>query len=184
MKKFITYSFLLVFFVISAQQQQLPEGWDRIILEGKEGYMNLITGEVTYEFPKIAAKKPMRKVEVDPTIIHKVREGETLYAIARKHNISVDDIYKLNAKFDYANIKVGQEIVVGYDKEKEGKVIYVSDEDRYTNPSNNDIHFVKKGETLYSISRKYGVSVPNLKKYNNLISNNISVGQKLRVTPL
>lgn len=182
MKKFITYSFLLTFFIISAQQRQLPEGWDRIILEGKEAYMNLITGEATYEFPKSVAKKPMRKVDVDPTIIHKVQKGETLYAIARKHNISVDDIYKLNTKFDYSNIKVGQEIVVGYDKQKEGKVIYVSDEERYTSPSNNDIHFVKKGETLYSISRKHGVSVSDLKKYNNLTSNSIKVGQKLKVT--
>lgn len=185
MKKVILYClFFYSFTTAFAQQRRLPEGWDRIILEGKEGYMNLITGEATHVFPTSSAKKPMRKVEVDPSIIHKVQKGETLYAIARRYKIKVDDIYRLNAKFDYANIKVGQEIVVGYDRKKEGKVVYVSDEDRYTNPSNNDVHFVRKGETLYSISRKHAVSVSDLKKYNNLTSNNLKVGQKLRITPL
>lgn len=182
MKKNITYLFLLIFWVTSAQQKQLPKGWDRIILEGKEGYMNLITGEATHIFPEKPAQKPMRKVEADPFIIHKVQKGETLYSIARKNNISVDDIYKLNLQFDYSNLKIGQEIVVGYDKTKEGKFIYIEDEDKYTNPSNKDIHFVKKGETLYSISKKYGVAVSNLKKYNNLSSNNLEIGQEIRIS--
>lgn len=182
MKKFFICSFLFFSFVVLSQEnKQLPKGWDKIILEGKEGYMNLITGETTHVFPKKPAEKPVRKIELDPAIIHKVKKGETLYAIARKYKISIDDIYKLNTKFDYANIKVGQEIVVGYDKQKEGKVIYVPDEDKYTNPSNNDIHFVRKGETLYSISRKHGISVSDLKKYNNLTSNAIEIGQKLKL---
>lgn len=42
-------------------------------------------------------------------------------------------------------------------------------------------HIVVKGDTLYSISRKYGVSVPELKKINSLNSNAINVGQKLLV---
>ena len=42
-------------------------------------------------------------------------------------------------------------------------------------------HTVKKGETLSSISRKYGCSVNDLKKWNNLRSNTVKVGQKLKI---
>lgn len=45
------------------------------------------------------------------------------------------------------------------------------------------IHDVQKGDTLYSISRLYGVSVDDLKRWNNLADNIISIGQKLLVSP-
>ena len=44
-------------------------------------------------------------------------------------------------------------------------------------------HFVQPGETLYSISRKYGVSVEEVKAWNRLDTNQIEVGQRLRVRP-
>ena len=40
---------------------------------------------------------------------------------------------------------------------------------------------MKKGETLSSISRKYGCTVNDLKKWNNLKSNTVKVGQKLKI---
>ena len=51
-------------------------------------------------------------------------------------------------------------------------------------PSNAvSIHTVKKGETLYSISRMYNLTVDELKKNNGLKNNTISIGQQLNVTP-
>ena len=43
-------------------------------------------------------------------------------------------------------------------------------------------HTVSKGETLYRISKQYGVSVQDLKDWNNLSGNIISIGQKLIVS--
>ena len=43
------------------------------------------------------------------------------------------------------------------------------------------VHTVRKGETLYSISNKYFISVPELKRLNNLVNNTISIGAKLIV---
>ena len=43
-------------------------------------------------------------------------------------------------------------------------------------------HTVVKGETLYGISRQYGVTVSDLKRWNNLDSNIISIGQQLKVS--
>ncbi len=48
-------------------------------------------------------------------------------------------------------------------------------------PTKVDTHIVKQGDTLYSISRKYSVSVDDLKRLNYMYDNNISVGQELVV---
>ena len=55
----------------------------------------------------------------------------------------------------------------------------------YTNLplENSDIYIVKKGDTLWSIAKKYNLSVNDLKEYNNLSSNMLSVGQKLYLSP-
>ncbi len=46
-------------------------------------------------------------------------------------------------------------------------------------PKEVNSHIVEKGDTLYSISKKYGVTVDELKSFNKLISNDISIGQNL-----
>ncbi len=45
----------------------------------------------------------------------------------------------------------------------------------------DQIHIIKKGETLYSLSKRYGTTVDELKRLNNLSDNNLSIGQKLIV---
>lgn len=45
------------------------------------------------------------------------------------------------------------------------------------------IHRVKKGDTLYSLSKRYGVTVDNLMKINNLNNNKLSIGQTLKIKP-
>lgn len=185
MKHFYFITFLFSFSILGfAQSKKIPKGWDLITLEGKPAYMNLITGEVSTTLPKEEAKYPVKKIEIDPSIIHKVKKGETLSIIARKYNISLNDIYRLNAQFNYNAIKIGQEIVVGYDKAKEGKFIYKTDKEAYVNPSNNNVHYVKQGETLFSLSRKYYIPVSKLKSMNNLDSNILKVGQKLIIRNL
>jgi LysM repeat protein len=48
-------------------------------------------------------------------------------------------------------------------------------------PTAGTMHVVAKGETLWSIARKYNISVEELRKLNNLENNSIAVGQRLRV---
>ncbi|HPA24792.1 MAG TPA: LysM peptidoglycan-binding domain-containing protein, partial [Candidatus Cloacimonas sp.] len=45
----------------------------------------------------------------------------------------------------------------------------------------DQIHIIKKGDTLYSLSKRYGTTVDELKRLNNLSDNNLSIGQKLIV---
>ena len=57
-------------------------------------------------------------------------------------------------------------------KNKKEKKKRIKDDSNYT---------VKKGDTLYSISKKYKVSVDEIKKNNKLINNQLSIGQKLKI---
>jgi flagellum-specific peptidoglycan hydrolase FlgJ len=77
-----------------------------------------------------------------------------------------------------------------FDAEVLGKPV-LADEKPKSNPSNNSnssnettsikTHRVEKGDTLYSLSRKYQMTLEELKKMNNLNDNNISIGQILKV---
>ena len=121
------------------------------------------------------------------TIQHKVKQGETIYSIARNNGVEVSDLMEAN-HFDNSTIlKVGQIILIPVQKNNEVKEQVaetkkqgdVTKEDQSTNSP--VYHIVKQGETLYRIHVNYGVPVETLRKLNNLKGNNISVGQKLRV---
>ena len=99
-------------------------------------------------------------------VIHKVKQGQTLYALARRYGTSVKKIRGANPALDQV-LKVGQIVKVPYDQS-------------ILRP-NAKIHTVSAGETLYAISRKYGLTVEHLKKLNNLTSNALARGQKLVV---
>lgn len=88
-----------------------------------------------------------------------VKLGDTFYSIAKKYNISVNDLKNANNLNDNLLI-VGQELII---------------------PSNVNYYIVKSGDTLYSIARKYNMTVKELEDKNNLTSNVLSVGQKLIV---
>jgi LysM repeat protein len=100
-------------------------------------------------------------------VIHKVDEKETLYAIARRYGASVDAIKSANPGMS-TTLDVGQILKVPYTRGT-------------TTASSKGKHVVQPKETMYSISRQYGVSVDDLKKWNNLGDNALSVGQELIV---
>jgi len=170
MKKKIFFLVLIICGNIFSQNEEIPEGWDKIILEGEVAYMNLITGDVSNKLPKGAAKKPQKVKEYEPTKIHYVKSGDTFSKIARQHNISLAELYKLNSVDNFDEITVGQEVVVGYKDDASSSI---------NNTGNEDFHIVKSGETLYRVSQIHGISVNKLKDLNSLNSNIIRVGQRL-----
>lgn len=93
---------------------------------------------------------------------YKVVAGDNLYSIANKYNTTVDEIKKLN-NLTSNNLSIGQVLIIE------------------NGATNNNTHKVVNGDTLYSIARKYNISVDELKKLNNLTSNNLSIGQILKV---
>lgn len=105
---------------------------------------------------------------------HEVQKGETLFGIAKKYNMTVDELKKLNNLGD-SPISVGMRLVVS---KAELKSENTKSE---TVTTNFTYHTVAQGETLYAIARKYGVKVDDIKKLNNLGEGAIKPGDKLRV---
>lgn len=100
---------------------------------------------------------------------HTVEKGETLYGIAYKYGLEIPVIRKLNG-ISKNEISVGQKLKL----KNKTEVVVIEPEIILT-------YTVQTGDTLYKISREQGISLMHLKKINNLKSNNLKVGQILRV---
>jgi LysM repeat protein len=127
--------------------------------------------------PKADAPKTKEKTGNETAtggVIHQVQAGETLYSISRKYGISVDEIKRLNGLTSNV-LNIGQKLKVG------GEAATSVQPEKKEEVASDSYHIVQKGETLYSISRKYSLTVEKLKELNGLSSNNLSLGQKLRV---
>jgi LysM repeat protein len=97
-----------------------------------------------------------------------VQPGETLYAISRKTGTTVEDLKKLNNLSDNS-VKVGQTLVVKPVNSQLKK-------------PDSKTYIVQTGDTMYSVSKKFGLTVEQLKKLNNMENNNLSIGQQLTVS--
>ena len=106
---------------------------------------------------------------------HIVQAGESLYAISRLYDVGVMEIAEWNALEDFV-IHPGQQLIINVG-------VPESYEETTQDPVKKKIifHEVGPGDTLYSISRKYGVSVDYLMELNGLDNYNIAVGDKLKV---
>ena len=91
-----------------------------------------------------------------------VKKGDTLYGIANKYNVSVDNLKSYN-NLSTDSLSIGQ-------------IIKIPD-----NKVSGNEYVVKSGDSLYSISKKYGISVDELMSVNNLKSTVLSVGQLLKI---
>lgn len=96
--------------------------------------------------------------------LYTVVSGDSLYAIARKYNTTVDSIKSLN-NLTSNSLSIGQVL----------KILSTSSSNNYTN------YVVVSGDSLYAIARKYGTIVDSIKSLNNLTSNNLSIGQVLKI---
>lgn len=97
---------------------------------------------------------------------HIVELGETLYSISGKYYVSVNDIkYLNNLKSD--TISKGQKLkLIGKTKLQKEPL---------------KTHIIIKGDTLYSLSKKYNVTVEKLKTLNVLTDSNLTLGQEIKI---
>lgn len=96
---------------------------------------------------------------------HTVVRGDTLYSLARRYSTTVDAIMRAN-RLTSPNIYVGQRLLISSSP---------------VPPVGSTTYTVVKGDTLYSIARRYGTTVDAIKAANKLSSNYIYVGQLLRI---
>ena len=105
------------------------------------------------------------------SVTHRVRRGDTLSGIARRYGTSVGAIMQANRLRSAHRIWPGQRLEVPV----RGSVSTGT-----YNPAKGT-HTVRRGESLYSIARRYGTGVAELKRINGLSSNLIHPGQTLNV---
>lgn len=113
--------------------------------------------------------------------VHKVQSGETLYSIATKYQVSVDELKKANAGLT-SSLKVGQEITIpGKGTSTTSSTTTPTTTTAATTSAKIVEHTVQSGQTLYSIARQYNVSVDDIKKVNTGMSSDLKVGQIVKV---
>ena len=93
--------------------------------------------------------------------IYIVKNGDNLYSIANRYNVSVDDLIRAN-NLSTTSLSVGQQLLIPTKLQADYKT-----------------YKVKTGDNLYSIANTYGVTVDELKIANNLKNNLLSIGQTL-----
>lgn len=108
--------------------------------------------------------------------VHKVAEKETLFSISRQYNVTIDEIKQWNSLPDNS-LSVGQELVIKATNTIPG----MPQAQPMEMKSARTVHTVAQKETLFSISRQYGATIDQLKTWNNLTSEELSIGQVLFV---
>lgn len=97
---------------------------------------------------------------------HEVQAGETYYSISRTYGLKVNELLERNNLTIEETLKVGQVLQVGTPTAAASKKAKV-------------IHTVKAGETLYSLSKQYAVSLQDLLQWNNKSSYELNIGEEI-----
>ena len=109
-----------------------------------------------------------------------VKAGDTLYRIAYNHGISLTTLLSINGLSETSTIIPGQQLVVsGSAKTTTATTTSIKTVSYSTGAST---HTVKAGDTLFRIAKNNGLTLSELKALNGLTSNNIRVGQVLKVS--
>ena len=117
--------------------------------------------------------------EDNDELIYTVKAGDTLYGISKKYGVSVDTIKK-NNNLNNNNLVIGQQLIINSVYNSNISVGSSCFGEGYVEPKYLN-YTVRKGDNLYNISKKYGVSVESIIKLNNLSNNNLSIGQVLKI---
>lgn len=133
--------------------------------------------------------------------IHIVKKNETLFSISKQYGITVSKLRNLNKLSEEQVIYVGQSLKISEDTTsslKNGTPVSANQkaQDKISKKSNKSesvrknkssfskkqiTHKVSKGESLSTIANKYRVKVTDLKKFNNIKTDTVRIGQILKI---
>ena len=110
--------------------------------------------------------------------IHVIKQGETLFSIARTYNITVQELQDWNGLEELGNIKFDQKLIVGK--------VEKFDEHVQNNRSQSErgsiiLHEVEEGDTIFSISKTYNVPIQKILELNQKTDYKIAIGEKLKL---
>jgi membrane-bound lytic murein transglycosylase D len=109
--------------------------------------------------------------------------GDTLASIARDHGVSLGDLIRLNPQAA-GGLRPGDTVRLSDDLPARPASAMPVQPAAVPGPASAALHHtVRKGETVFSIARRYGVSVEELRKWNGLRGSTVRPGQRLWVSP-
>ncbi|MDQ6902204.1 MAG: LysM peptidoglycan-binding domain-containing protein [Bacteroidota bacterium] len=127
-----------------------------------------------------------KKQRVGSKDFYIVQPDETLYDVAQKNGIMLQSLYDFNGVAAGNNLQEGTKIFLRPQimHVETGEIFDAVKESapQYQSSSESKIHEVQPKESLYAISKKYGVPVEQLKEWNNLKDNNLRIGQQLIIS--
>ena len=118
---------------------------------------------------------------------YKVEKGDTLYSISRKYQITVAELRAANNLSENDIIKIGQKLIIPTADISTAAALLSDNTKKEKNQATalenaSSVYVVQKGDTLYAIARKCGLTVAELVSLNNMdTSTVIKVGQKLKI---
>lgn len=157
----------------------------------------LLTSMVSQARPFLLDSLGMEKKDGKLYVLHRVEQGQTLYSLVRKYGTSIQSIKEANpglpdnVRYDQVvripatNLSRKEEKAVTKaikKEEKEQKREEREVKEETAKEANSGIHQVEPGQTLYSLAARYGVSMDDVRKWNNLTSDHIVSGQALIVS--
>jgi membrane-bound lytic murein transglycosylase D len=143
-------------------------------LEPKDSVQNIQPNAAVAVAPDTATQQTIEVVVPENKGEHIVKQGETLYAIAKQYNLAVMDLVNWNKLNLQEGIKPGQVIKLIDSQPVEVETPAVA-------PVKEIEHEVKSTDTLYSIARKYNVTIKELMEWNNKKDFTLSIGERLKI---
>ena len=142
-----------------------------VLKEGLKTGQSLKIPVVSDVKPQVSEKKLKRKFD-----IHYVAAGETLYSISRRYEISVETILEDNPDLDPLHMSIGTRILIRKSEQGETSASqnmqeleeYKDNLNKVSEEENYSFHLVHAGETLYALSRRFGISEDEIVRINNL----------------
>ncbi len=146
-----------------------------IQLESKLKIADITNSE---EKVQIAPKTEIKNIE------YIVQSGDNLGTIARKNNVAISDLKMWNNLED-DTIQLGDKLIVSKKlivDSSQSVAERTTKKDKVSKSEAENHYYVKKGDSLFSIAKKYpGVSVSDIKKWNGINGNSLKPGMKLKI---
>ncbi len=170
-------------------------------LKGRDGITSVRVPEGKGEVIQQRLAEGERLPAVHLTVRHRVRKGETLSGIGSHYNVSATQLAEANGISKKNLLRIGMMLSIPTARRAPAPTVLTDTDDprastAYVPPrkigvpatlqGNSDAadrvnHIVKRGETLESIAREYGVTVEDIRRWNNLRSSKLRVRERLRV---
>ena len=128
------------------------------------------TLKIAFSKADIKTDKTDKDKKEKATSVYQVKKGDTLDSIAKRHNMTQNELATLN-NIKGSNIQAGQELKIVSSKADKNK----------TAAKNTTTYQVKKGDTLDSIAKRHNMTQNELATLNNIKGSNIQAGQELEI---